>query len=587
MTTKPDMQKDFHESVLHNMRDGVMALNFEGRITLFNPAAATILGLDASDVREHTFAEVFLAAEVENDVFNQKILDAVTRKKVGQRETVAFIRPDGKEMTLSLSSSWLHRENEKEAQGVVVVFSDITELTALQEQEKENTRRLARAYEEVEASNLKLTGLLKKVQMVRGVATAAIILFFVGLGFIHFQGFAGLRSPSETPALPRSTPNGEAPVYIATAQPVSSSISLSGRLQPIEEIMISAPFDARILERHFVFGQVVREGDLLLLLDTAEMEMKLREARSSHIKALQSYEALSTWSESTEMARARRSLQRAEGNLDTHIRQLQEAELLFEKGIIPAQELDRARQQVETSRMDLTSSREEMASTLKKASPENLSIAKMELDNAETRLQEVERLIQKAEVRAPVSGVVIQPVGEDSKKVSLDQGARVQAGIALLALGNLEGLRVLSRVDEVDIGRLRIRQKVRAKGDAFPGILLEGILDHISAQATTGSGRDAPGFDVQVKIPELSEEAIRSIRVGMSADLEILVYDNPEALLVPLHLVRPVGSHSLVRVLNSSGQPEERKVTTGITTLGSVEILSGLTAGERLLEWAP
>lgn len=586
MTSEHDLQKDFHESVLHNMRDGVMALSFEGRITLFNPAASAILGLDGALVRENTFAEVFLAAETDNDAFNQMVLDAVTRKKVGQRETVSFIRPDGREMTLSLSSSWLQRENDREAQGVVVVFSDITELRALQEQEKENTRRLARAYEELETTNLRLTELLKKVQVVRGFATLGIILCFVGLGYFHFQGFRGLRTPS----IPHSTPGsaeGERRFHTVTGSPVSSSISLSGRLQPLEEIMLTAPFDAKILERHFFFGQVVREGELLLLLDTAEMEVKLREARSSHIKAQQSYQELASWEDSVEMARARRSLQRAENNLETHVRQLEEASLLFERGIIPAQELDRARQQVETSRMDLISSREEMASTLKKANTENLSIARMELDNARTRLLEVERLIQKAEVRAPVSGVVIQPVTEDSKKASLDQGARVQAGASLLALGDLKGLRVLSRVDEVDIGRLSLNQKVRARGDAFPGIVLEGLLTHISAQATAGSGRDAPGFDVQVTIPELEPRAGSAIRVGMSADLEILVYDNPKALLVPLHLVRPMGNRTWVRVVTAEGQTEEREVTTGITTFGSVEILSGLEPGERLGEWTP
>ncbi|TYT74696.1 PAS domain S-box protein [Desulfobotulus mexicanus] len=587
MNIKPDIQKDFHQSVLDNMKDGVMALNFQGSITLFNPAAAAILGLDASLVRGHTFAEVFLAAEEDNDAFNQKVLDAVTRKKVGQRETVDFIRPNGQKMTLSLSSSWLHREEEKEASGVVVVFSDITELKVLQEQERENSRKLAKAYEETEASNLRLRGLLKKVQIVRGLATAGIILFFVGLGYFHFQGFSNLSSPSKEIKSTRMMAEESQGIHTVKTSPVSSSISLSGRLQPLEEIMLTAPFDGRILERHFSFGQVVEKGDLLLLLDVSETKMKLREAKSSYIKVLQNYEELAAWEESTEMARARRSLQRAESSLENHIRQLEEANLLFDRGIIPAQELDRAKQQVETSRMDLISSREEMASTLKKASPENLSIAKMELDNARIRLDELESLISQAEVRAPVSGVVIQPVTEESKKQSLDQGARVQAGTALFALGDLSGLKVFSRVDEVEIGRLSLNQKVRARGDAFPGILLEGHLSHISAQATSGGGREAPGFEVQVTLPELSAEAIKSIRVGMSADLEILVYDNPQALLVPLYLVRPAGSHAMVRVVKDDGSMEERKVTTGITTLGSVEILSGLEPGERLGGWTP
>jgi PAS domain S-box-containing protein len=587
MNTKPDFQKDFHQSVLDNMKDGVMALNFQGRITLFNPAAAAILGLDASCVLQHAFAQVFLAAEENNDDFNQMVLDAVTRKKVGQRQTVDFTRTDGRKMTLSLSSSWLQRKEEKESTGVVVVFSDITELTVLQEQERENSRKLAKAYEDIEASNLRLTGLLKRVQMVRGIATAGIILFFVGLGYFHFQGFSSMSSPAKEMRPAQMISEGNQSIHTVSTSPVSSSISLSGRLQPLEEIMLTAPFDARILERRFSFGQVVEKGDLLLLLDTSETKIKLREAKSNYIKVLQNYEELASWEKSTEMARARRSLQRAESTLENNIRQLDESALLFEKGIIPAQELDSAKQQVETSRMDLMSSKEEMASTLKKASPENISIAKMELDNASIRLNELEVLISQAEVRAPVSGVVIQPVTEENKKQSLDQGARVQTGTALLALGDLSGLKVFSRVDEVEIGRLSLNQKVSAKGDAFPGIILDGHLSHISAQATSGNGMEAPGFEVQVTLPELSEDAGSAIRVGMSADLEILVYDNQKALMVPLYLVRPMGNHALVRILKDDGSMEERKVTTGITTLGFVEILSGLEQGDRLGGWTP
>ncbi|MCB9481797.1 MAG: PAS domain S-box protein [Desulfobacteraceae bacterium] len=587
MSIKPDFQKDFHQSVLDNMKDGVMALNFQGRITLFNPAAAAILGLDPSLVREHAFAEVFLAAEENNDAFNQMILDAVTRKKVGHRQTVDFIRSDGRKMTLSLSSSWLQRENEKESTGVVVVFSDITELTALQEQERENARKLARAYEEIEASNLRLTGLLKRVQMVKGLATAAIILFFVGLGYFHFQGFSKISSPERNTNHAQRMLQGSRDIHTVTSSPVSSSISLSGRLQPVEEIMITAPFDARILERNFSFGQVVSKGDLLMVLDTSETKIKLRETKTIYIKALQNYDQLASWEKSTEMARARRNLQRAESSLENSIRKVEEAELLFDKGIIPAQELDRAKQQVKTSRMDLISSREEMDSTLKKASSANLSIAKMELDNASIRLKELESLISQAEVRAPVSGVVIQPVTEESKKQSLDQGARVEKGTALFALGDLSGLKVFSRVDEVEIRRLSLNQKVRARGDAFPGVILDGYLSHISAQATSAGSIGTPGFEVQVTIPELTKNAASAIRVGMSADLEILVYDNPKALMIPLYLVRTMGGDAMVRIMNDDGSIEEKKVSTGITTLDSVEIISGLKPEDHILGWAP
>ena len=574
-----------HQNILENMRDGVMALDFQGQVTLFNPAAADILGLDRDRVRGRTFAEVFLSMDEANDEFNQVVLDAVFEKAVGRQETVDFIRPGGARATLSLTSSYLRGEGDDQARGVILVFSDITALKTLQEQERENSRKLARAYTDLEDSNARLTQTLKRAQVVRILATLAVILFFVGLGVVYFQGFtplkslAGLTSPAQVSDAPTRQ------VHPVRTQPLTATISLSGRLQPVEEIVVTAPFDARIVENLFIFGQRVRQGDLLLVLDVSELEVKLREARGARIKAAQKYAELRDWDDGQEMARARRSVERAENKLETDRRKLEESELLYSRGLIPANELDTAKQQLQSSNTDLISSREDLASTWDKGNPDNLMIARMELDNAEMRLAELENQLAQARVLAPASGVVVRPTVEEDKKLSLDRGSRVTAGAALLALGDLSGLRVLTKVDEVDIGKLVVNQKVTARGDAFPGLTLSGQVAHISAQATGGSGHQAPTFDVQITIPKLTPEAEEMVRVGMSADLEVLVHDNPAALLLPLHLVRSQRGQSLVRVLLDNDQIEEREVQTGMTTLNAVEILSGLQVGERVVEW--
>lgn len=577
------MDHDLHKNILENMRDGVMALDFEGRITLFNPAAAAILGLAPEGVLNQTFAAVFLMADPPSDDFNQLILDAVYQKKAGHQDTVAYYRAGGQQVILAITTSYL-RKSDAETAGVILVFSDITDLQALQSQEKENTRKLADAYRNLEESNSRLNQLLKKAQIIRVTATLGIVLLFAGLGLYHFQGLERLKQ------LPGMATSAEPPapamaVHTITPQPLSSSISLSGRLQPVEEIVLTAPFEGRILERHFVFGQMVQKGDRLLLLDTSELEVRRREALGNQIKALQRHREVVDWENGSEMTRARRSLQRSTSNLDKVRRELEEAELLFANGIIAAQELERARQQVENTETEVLTAREELAATRQKGGEESLKLAQMELDNAQTRLDEINATLIQADMQAPVSGVVIQPSAEEDKKVTLEVGARVSAGVSLVALGNLDGMRVHSRVDEVDIGRLAAGQTVTARGDAFPGIHLTGHVSHISAQATGAGGHQAPGFDVQVTIPALDERAARVIRVGMSADLEVQVHNNPEALMVPLHLVKRLPTRTLVQVLEADGTIREQEVRTGMTTLTAVEITEGLRSGQQLTGW--
>jgi hypothetical protein len=65
----------------------------------------------------------------------------------------------------------------------------------------------------------------------------------------------------------------------------------------------------------------------------------------------------------------------------------------------------------------------------------------------------------------------------------------------------------------------------------------------------------------------------------MSTNLEIMVYDNPEALVLPLAAVEVRGTRKFVKVLEA-GDLLEREIVTGLTTLDAVEVVQGLVQGD-------
>ena len=70
----------------------------------------------------------------------------------------------------------------------------------------------------------------------------------------------------------------------------------------------------------------------------------------------------------------------------------------------------------------------------------------------------------------------------------------------------------------------------------------------------------------------------------MSANLEVVVYDKPDALLVPLNAVQTRGGKTWVRVKNKdTGAVRQIQVDAGLTTLNAVEILRGLKAGDEVV----
>lgn len=134
-----------HNSIIEGMSEGVMAIRFDGVIELANEAAQDILGKTETELVGNSFVRAFFD-ENENDEFIQSVLDAVYQ--TGRRlESYVPYRTAGVEKQLRVVASCL-REQERMS-GVILVISDITELTEMRDAVKamETIRGLNRQLE--------------------------------------------------------------------------------------------------------------------------------------------------------------------------------------------------------------------------------------------------------------------------------------------------------------------------------------------------------------------------------------------------------------------------------------------------------
>jgi PAS domain S-box-containing protein len=116
-----------YEKILADMRDGVATIDLTGRIITFNAAAGRILGLDPQATVGQSFGEVFLMEESFDD-FNEVVLKAVYENETTHSREVS-VTVGGHRVDLHVTSTFLmlDRDGVPERQGVIVVFSDITE----------------------------------------------------------------------------------------------------------------------------------------------------------------------------------------------------------------------------------------------------------------------------------------------------------------------------------------------------------------------------------------------------------------------------------------------------------------------------
>jgi HlyD family secretion protein len=329
-------------------------------------------------------------------------------------------------------------------------------------------------------------------------------------------------------------------------------------------------------------GDTVQAGQALVRLDTSEVEVKLREARTAVIKAEETLNQFENWDHSPDVTRARRMLTKSRMALDAQKKALDEAERLFGKGIIAANEVESVRQQHASQLLDHQSVEEELAAILARGASTQRQIARLELDTQRQRLRQHEAELAQAVVRSPVAGIVMRPAVSGSNKPNkqVSAGETFGQGELLLAVGDLKGLTVAARVGEVEVTQLKPGQAVTVSGDAFPGVQLHGTLRSVAPQADDTETRGLPVFQIQVSVDELTAAQRQQVWVGMSASLSVQVLKREAALMVPLSAVQQDPSGAWVWV-QPTGEVGARKqsVQTGHTTPDSVEITSGLQAG--------
>lgn len=590
-------QENVYRNILESMRDGVMTIGPDGRIVTFNCAAERILGVPQAEALGHTLAELFLTREG-SDEFTETILAAVYEQERTHTATVQY-RTDAERLTLSVTTSFLQsREAEGGKRAVIAVFADVSEVARLRQAEQQlaeelraNHAKLQGSYCDLEATTQRLQAALRKVRVIRIASASFLVLAAAAVGGAAWHQTRSIRHFPASPAPAAAGPATQRSVTVAPA-PLTDRIGLKGHLKPVKVVTITSPFGGMVAERLVEFGQAVEKGQPLLRLSTVEAEVKAREARAAFIKAAEALRQLEGWAQGDEVAKARRSLTRSKLALDAQQRTLDETRRLFEKGIVPAGEVASAEQQHANNRMDYESVEQELKITLAKGAGDGLSVARLELENARVKLAEIEGQIAQAEVRSPLAGTVIRPdlAGKDGRPKALEQGATFSQGEVLLSIGDTGRLSATADVDEMEVLRIRQGQAVRISGDAFPGLTVAGTVSQISSQAGKGEGsgggdrRKNPTFELTVTTGPLGPTERQRLRLGMSASLEVVILDKPDAILVPISAVQGEGAERFVLVKEpGTGQPRRVKVETGATTLDAVEIVRGLQRGDEVL----
>lgn len=188
---------------------------------------------------------------------------------------------------------------------------------------------------------------------------------------------------------------------------------------------------------------------------------------------------------------------------------------------------------------------------------------------AQQTLEQAQLRLEQAVLTAPFDGVIAS--------VAIVPGSSASSATAAFTLINRDPLHVDLRLNEADVARLELGQPVELTIDALPDWRAEGTVTYIAPSAETIN--NVVTFRVQVDFADTDER----VKVGMSANVNIVTDRNENALLVPNAALLPRGAEQIVQAPDGAGGIREIAVVTGLSDGLQTEILSGLTEGDLIL----
>jgi len=202
----------------------------------------------------------------------------------------------------------------------------------------------------------------------------------------------------------------------------------------------------------------------------------------------------------------------------------------------------------------------------------SLKVKKAEVERLRASLAEAEITLGYTVIRAPVSGTIAS--------VSTNQGETIAASLSaptFVTIIDLDRLEIQSYVDETDIGKVYVGQRVTFRVDAFAGNELTGVVSAIYPKAQLVNN-----VVDYVVIVDIVDRKGLLIRPEMTVHVDFILDRKENALSVPRSALMHEGGRDFVIAQAADGWTE-RTVRLGMQTPQRVEVVSGLQQGETIV----
>ena len=398
-----------------------------------------------------------------------------------------------------------------------------------------------------------------------GIA-AVIALLAVGYVFL----FSPAKTISATPVRVESggTSAGE------------SVLSASGYVVAHHKIAVGAKVMGRVAWIGVEKGDSVSEGQVLVRLEDTEFRAQVNQAKANLAAAQARLDRLRTGSRPEEKLKDKAAVLQAEANLKNAEAEYQRSEQLFRAGVSSKAELDRAIANRDTAAAMVEAAKQSSAMTDIGPRAEEIRAADAEVQQMKAALDYANTQLTATEIRAPVSGTVLERIVERGEMVSPSAFGGSGARTSVVDLADLTDLQVELDISQTDFARLKSGQRAEIIPEAYPNLRFTGFIEEIAPEAN----RAKSTVQVKVKVENPNEQLRPEMnaRVNFLSDKVAAVQGQTIArVLVPKAAVVKQDNSSVVFVVKGN-RVEQRTIRTGDESGDAYVVLDGLSGNETV-----
>ncbi len=338
------------------------------------------------------------------------------------------------------------------------------------------------------------------------------------------------------------------------------TVVATGRVEAPHRVEVGAQITGAVLRIPVREGQSVREGELLVELESGEL---MATGRQADVAVAQAQARLRQVRE-VQGPVAAQTLRQARAGLKNANADLARSRDLFGRGFIGKAALDDAREAVELADAKVRAAQTQFDTTRSAGSDRALAVANVA--SAEASAEAASARTGYATIRAPVTGTLISR--------NVEEGDVVQPGKVLMTLSPTGRAQLVVAIDEKNLSLLALHQSALASADAYPSERFAAELVYINPGVNASTGA------VEVKLDVVAPPAL--LRQDMTVSVDIEVARRAEALVVPMAAVHDADSAPWVLRLEGH-RAIRRPVTLGLRGAGVAEVLAGLAEGDAVL----